>query len=131
MLVEISIVIIAAFIVVFVIGMLILLFQIRKTAREAEKFIETARQHIAPLSHDMAIIVNDSKKIVSSTKEQVEKIEQGVEAIRDTAFNLKSFEMEIQDRIQQPVVETASYIAAFLKVLYSVVKIFSKDKKKK
>lgn len=130
MLVEISIVIIAAFIVVFVIGMLILAFQLRRTAREAEKFIETARQHIAPLSHDMAIIVNDSKKIVDSAKAQVEKVEQGVEAIRDTAFNLKSFEMAIQERIERPIVETVSYITAFLKLLHSVINLFSRDKKK-
>ena len=71
MLLEISIGIIAVFVVVFVIGILIVSFQIRRTAKEAEKFIEMARQHIAPMSHDLAIILNDAKRITESIKQQV------------------------------------------------------------
>ena len=59
MILEISVAIIAFFVVVFVIGLLFVLVQIRRTAKEAEKLMDTSRQQIAPISHDLTIIVND------------------------------------------------------------------------
>lgn len=122
MILEISTLIIAIFIVIFVIGVLIAVFQIRRTSREAEKFLDAARQQIVPLSHDLTIILNDTKKIIQSVERQTGKVEQGVEAIKDTAINVKNFEGEIQKRIEQPLVEIAALISIVAKVLTGLIK---------
>jgi len=127
MLLEISVLIIAVFMVVLVIGILFTLSQIRKTAKEAEKFLDTARQQIVPISHDLTIILNDSKKIVQSIERQVGTVEQGVEAIKETAQNVRNFEAEIQERIEQPLIEISTLISAIARVLRGIVDYFHKD----
>ena len=128
MILEISILIIAVFIIIFVIGLLIALLQIRRTAKEAEKFLDTTRQQIVPISHDITIILNDTKKIVQSIERQVGKVEEGIEAIKDTALKVKSFEAEIQERIEEPLIEMATLIAAVTKVLHGIIDYFRKDR---
>ena len=128
MILEVSILVIAVFIVIFVIGLLIALSQFRKTAKEAEKFLDTTRQQIVPISHDLTIILNDMKRIVQSVERQVGKVEDGVDALKDTAINVKKFEAEIQDRIEQPLIETVTLISAIAKILRGIVEYFKKDK---
>lgn len=129
MLIEISVVVIAAFIVIFVIGLLIVLAQVRRTAKEAEKFLDTTRQHIVPISHDLTIILNDLKKIVSSIERQVQKVETGVDALKDTAVNVKNFEEEIQKRIEQPILEMTVLVTAITRILNSLFHHFRKEDK--
>ncbi len=129
MIFQISIIIIAAFIVIFVIGMLVVLFQVRRTAKEIEKFMEMARQQLAPLSHDMTIILSDARRIVDSVKVQTNKMESGFDAIRDVALNIKRMEMEFQDRVEEPLLEIAAFFTAFVSVFKGVANFFSKNKR--
>jgi len=131
MILEISVIIIASFIVILVIGLLVVLVQIRRTAKEAEKLMEISRQQIVPISHDLTIILNDTKRIVQSIERQVGKVEEGVGAIRDTAMNVKNFEEEIQERIEQPIIETVTLISAIAKVVSGIMDYFKKGKSKK
>ncbi|MBD3288802.1 DUF948 domain-containing protein [candidate division KSB1 bacterium] len=128
MLIEISVVIIAVFIVVFVIGMLIVLLQVRRTSKEAEKFLDTTRQQIVPVTHDIVIILNDVRKVISSVERQALKVETGVDALRDTAVNVKNFEEDIQKRIEQPILEMTVLITAIARILNSLFR-FGKHKK--
>ncbi|MFZ5516324.1 MAG: DUF948 domain-containing protein [Candidatus Zhuqueibacterota bacterium] len=121
MILEISVAIIAFFVVVFVIGLLIVLFQIRRTAIEAEKLLDTTRQHIAPLSHDLAIIFNDVKKIVESIKGQVEKVDEGVSDLREAARRISEFEKMLQEKLEKPIVEFSALFTAIAKLLRSLV----------
>jgi len=92
MILEISVAVIAFFVVIFVIGLLIALVQIRRTAKEAEKLMETSRQQIAPISHDLTIIVNDVKRIIQSIQKQMGMVEDGVGDIKDTVARITRFE---------------------------------------
>jgi len=121
MILEISVAIIAFFIVVFVIGLLIVLFQIRRTAIEAEKLLDTTRQHITPLSHDLAIIFNDVKKIVHSIQSQIEKVDEGVSDLREAARRISEFEKMLQEKLEKPIVEFSALFTAIAKLLRSLV----------
>lgn len=120
MITEISVAVIAFFIVVFVIGVLILFAQIRRTAKEAEKFLDSARQHIGPISHDLAIIFNDVKRITQSVQQQVGKVEKGVDEIKQIATRINEFEKLVQDKIEQPILAVASLIAAIAKPIRAI-----------
>ena len=126
MLVEISIVVIAVFIVIFVIGLLIALVQLRRTAREAEKLMETTRQQIVPISHDLTIVVNDVKRIVQSVQNQVGMVEQGVGNIKDAVNRISHIEKTITDRINQPIVEFAMLISAISRALKTFLEFMIK-----
>lgn len=126
MILEISVAVIAFFVVVFVVGLLIVLVQIRRTAREAEKLLETSRQHIAPISHDLAIVANDVKKIVQSIGSQVGKVEQGVDELKQTAVRISEFEKMLEEKIQQPFLEFAITVSALVKALQVFVGFWKK-----
>jgi uncharacterized protein YoxC len=128
MITEISVAVIAFFMVVFVIGLLIVLAQIRRTAKEAEKFLDTARQHISPISHDLTIIFNDVKRITNSVQQQMGKVEQGVDEIKQIATRINEFERIIQDKIEQPILAMASLIAAISKHIRAIVE-YRKEKR--
>jgi len=121
MILEISVAVIAFFIVVFVIGLLIALVQIRRTAKEAEKLLDTIRQHITPLSHDLTIIFNESKKIVQSVQQQVGKVEKGVDEIKQIATRINDFERLVQDKLEQPILAITTLIAALTKPIRALL----------
>ena len=112
MLLIISVTVIAAIMVVAVIALVPVLFQIRRTAREVEKILETARAQIAPLSHDLAIISHEVEGILQSIRRQVDKAEEGIDLARGTVVRLREFEEEILSRIEGPLLELATLVRA-------------------
>ena len=126
MLLEISVTVIAVFIVVFVMGLLITLVQIRRTAKEAEKLMETTRLQIAPITHDLTIVVNDVKRIVQSIQNQMGLVEHGIGEIKDTVVRINKFEKVIQEKLEQPIIEFATLISAFSKALRAFIEFWRK-----
>jgi uncharacterized protein YoxC len=124
MLLTISVTVIAAIMVVALIFQIPILLQIRRTAREAEKFLETSRTQIVPLSHDLTVILQEVKTILQSIHRQVDRVEESVTTVRDAATRLREFEEEILGGIEGPLLELAALIkaisqgvSAFLRVL--------------
>lgn len=124
MLLTISVTVIAAIMVVALIFQIPILLQIRRTAREAEKFLETSRTQIVPLSHDLTVIFQEVKTILQSIHRQVDRVEESVTTVRDAATRLREFEEEILGGIEGPLLELAALIkaisqgvSAFLRVL--------------
>lgn len=126
MILEISVAIIAFFIVIFVFGLLVSLVQIRRTAKEAEKLMETTRHQIAPISHDLTIIVNDVKRIVGSVQKQMGMVEHGVSEIKDTIARIDHFEKVVQDRLEQPILEFATLVSAISRILKAFTELWKK-----
>lgn len=126
MILEISVAVIAFFVVVFVTGLLIALVQIRRTAREAEKLMDMTRQQIVPISHDLTIIVNDFKRIVQSIQTQMGVVEQGVGDIKETVTRITEFEKVLQEKLQQPIIEFATLISAVSKAMRAFIEIWRK-----
>jgi uncharacterized protein YoxC len=56
MLLTISVTVIAASIVLLIVFMIPVLLQIRRTARELEKLIDTTRMQLVPVSHDLTAV---------------------------------------------------------------------------
>lgn len=124
MLLTISVTVIAAIMVVALIFQIPILLQIRRTAREAEKFLETSRTQIVPLSHDLTVIFQEVKTILQSIHRQVDRVEESVTTVRDAATRLREFEEEILGRVERPLLELSAVIravsqgvATFLRVL--------------
>ena len=105
---AISVTIIAAVIVGAVICLVPVLLQIRRTAREAEKVLETVRMQIVPLSHDLTVISAEVNVILQSIHRQAEKLEHSITTVRDTAERLREFEEDILERFEAPLFKLAA-----------------------
>lgn len=115
MLMSISVTVIAAFIVIFVVALIPVLLQLRRTAKEAEKLLETTRLQIAPIAHDVARVVDDVRDIVKQAQRQMGKVEESVEAVRDTVVKLRDVETLLRDRIEKPLLAIVGTVGALVK----------------
>jgi uncharacterized protein YoxC len=121
---TISVTVIAASIVILIIFLIPVLLQIRRTAREAEKTLETARTQIVPLSHDLTVISLEIKGIVQSIHRQVEKVEDGISTVGDAALRLREFEGRLERIVEGPLLEIVALsrgvirgVEVFLRIL--------------
>jgi uncharacterized protein YoxC len=97
-LVEVSIVIIAASIVLFIMVLIPVLIRVGSAAKEIARLVETARHHVAPITHDVAVIMTRAKDVSDSVSRQVVQIEGSIQ-------KYKAYEAVIDEKIARPLVE--------------------------
>ncbi len=112
MLLTISVTVIAASMLAVVIVLIPPILQISRTARETEKFFETARMQIVPLSHDLTVISTEVSGILQSIHRQVDKVEGGIAAVRDAAERLREFEEGVLTFVEGPLLKLATLVSA-------------------
>jgi len=84
-LLSISVTVIAAILVLILIFFIPVLLQVRRTAHEAEKLIDSVRLQVAPVSRDVGLISRDVKSIMQSIHRQVDRIEDGLEMLNQVS----------------------------------------------
>lgn len=124
MLLTISVTVIAASIVVVAIVLIPVILQIRRTAREAEKLLDTVRMQIVPLSHDLTIISKEVSGILQSIHRQVDRVEEGIATVRDAAERLREFEETVLTRVEEPLLELATLISAVSRGIGAFLRFF-------
>jgi len=124
MLLTISVTVIAASIVVVAIVLVPVILQIRRTAREAEKLLDTVRMQIVPLSHDLTIISKEVSGILQSIHRQVDRVEEGIATVRDAAERLREFEETVLTRVEEPLLELATLIRAVSRGIGAFLRFF-------
>ena len=126
MLQTISITVIAAAVVVVAIVLIPVILQIRRTACQAEKLLETVRTEIAPLSHDLAVISKEVSSIVQSIHRQVERVEDGIATVQDAAERLRDFEEAVLSIVGGPLLKVPTVISAVVRGIAAFVRFFRK-----
>ena len=107
-----SVAVIAAIMVAAVICLIPVLLQIRRTALQVEKIVETVRMEIVPLSHNLTVVSHTINGILESVHGQVDKLEDSVIAVRDGAERLREFEEDLIDRIERPLIGISTLLGA-------------------
>ncbi len=124
MLQTISVTVIAASIVVVAIVLIPAILQIRRTAREAEKFLEIARMQIVPLSHDLTVISKEVSSIVQSIHRQVDRVEEGIATVQDAAGRLREFEEAVLAIVEEPLLKLATLVSAVSRGILAFLRFF-------
>ena len=109
---TVSVSVIAAILVLVLIVLFPVLLQIRRTAREAEKLIESIRPHLAPISRDIGMISRDAKNIVQSIHRQVDRVEDGIETVHDMAVRVTEFQRQVQRKVEVPLLQLAAVLGS-------------------
>ena len=124
MLLTISVTVIAASIVAVAIVLIPLILQIRRTARETEKLLETARMQIVPLSHDLTVISAEVSGILQSIHRQVDKVEEGIATVRHAAERLREFEEGVLTIVEKPLLKLATVVSALSRGIGAFLRYF-------
>ena len=123
-LLTISVTVIAAILVLILIFLIPVLLQVRRAAHEAEKLIDSVRLQVAPVSRDVGLISRDVKSIVQSIHRQVDRVEDGIETVHDMAVRAKEFQIEVQRRIEEPLLQIVSVFSGVIRGIESIASIF-------
>jgi len=111
-LMTVSVTVITAIQVLVPIVLIPALLQVRRTAREAEKLIDSVRTQVAPLSRDMGVISRDVKSIVQSVHRQVDRVEDGIESVHGMAVRVTEFQREIQRKVEVPLLQVSAVLGS-------------------
>ena len=123
-LLTISVTVIAAIMVLALIFLIPVLFQVRRTAREAEKLIDSVHLQVAPVSRDITAISREVKSVIQSIHRQVDQVEDGIETVHDMAVRVKEFQIEVQRRIEEPMLQLAAVMGGVKRGFEVISSIF-------
>ena len=125
-LMAISVTVIAAIMVLGLILLIPILLQVRRTAKEAEKLIDSVRVQVTPISRDIGLISRDVQSIAQFIRRQADRVETGIETVRDMAVRVKECQVEIQRRIVKPLGMLISILGGFKQGVGSMARIVSR-----
>ena len=123
-LLSISVTVIAAILVLILIFFIPVLLQVRRTAHEAEKLIDSVRLQVAPVSHEITAISRELRSVIQSIHRQVDRVEDGIETVHDMAVRAKEFELEVKRRIEEPLLQLAAVLGGVRRGVEAIASIF-------
>ena len=89
--------------------------RIRNILNVVEQDVRELTSKALPVFENLEVITDKVKNITESIDEQVEVIRHSINSIREVADNVVEFERRVQERFEEPVLETIGTIAAIFK----------------
>jgi uncharacterized protein YoxC len=105
MLLEISVVVVAAFMSLTCVVLIIALVYVIKAVKSIERLAETVRPHVAPITHDITIITQKAAGIMESVQRQTAMIEESVTTFRDATRSVRHFQQNLLEKFTFPAVK--------------------------
>lgn len=95
--------------------LIVVLVRVREILTSVEKDVKELSSKAIPVFENLEVITEKVKNVSQSIDEQVEAVKHSVTSMREIADNVLEFERRIQNRIEEPVLETVSFLAALIK----------------
>lgn len=91
------------------------IIRIRNTLAVVEQDVRELTSKALPVFENLEIITDKIKSITENIDEQVEVVRNSINSIGEVAESVVEFERRIQERLEEPVMETIGTIAAIFK----------------
>jgi len=91
------------------------LVRVRNILTVVEQDVRELTSKALPVFENLEIITEKVKNIAESIDEQVEVVRHSIDSMREVADNVVDFERRVQERLEEPVMETIGTIAAIFK----------------
>lgn len=95
--------------------LIIVLVRVREFLTNVEKDVKELSSKAIPVFANLEVITEKIKNVTVNIDEQMEGVKQSIQSMKDIADNVVAFERRIQDRIEEPVLEAVSFLAAAVK----------------
>ena len=100
---------------VLCIYLITVIIRIRNILTVVEQDVRELTSKALPVFENLEVITDKVKNITESIDEQVEAVRHSINSIREVADNVVDFERRVQERLEEPVLETIGTIAAIFK----------------
>ncbi len=112
---DIVIIIALAAVAALCIYLIVVLSKVRSILTVVERDIKEISLKAMPVIENLEVITDKVKNVTETIDEQVDTIRSSINAIKGIADSIVEFEQRIQDRIEEPVMETVGTFAAIFK----------------
>ncbi len=98
--------------------------KMKTLAETTEKNIKEFSTRALPVLENMEVITSKLRTITENVDDQITIVRNSVQSIKTVTDNIVDFERRVQERIESPVMEVATYIGAISKGITLVLKRF-------
>ena len=98
-----------------------LLARLKTFLTGVERDLKEISTKAIPVFENLEIITEKVKSVTESIDSQVELVRHSINSIKEITDNIANFERRVQERIEEPVLETVSILAAFFKGIRAFV----------
>lgn len=95
--------------------LIILLIKVKEMLISVEKDVKEISSKAIPVFENLEIITSKFKNVAETVDEEVENIKESVKTMRVIADNIVTFERRLQDRVEVPIMEAASFFSAVVR----------------
>lgn len=106
---------------VLCIYMVTVLVRVRSILTVVERDFKELTSKAIPVFENLEVITEKVKNVTESIDEQVELVKNSILSIKEIAENVVDLERKIQERIEEPVLETVGAFAAIFKGIRTFV----------
>jgi len=91
------------------------LVRVRGILTEVEHDFKEMSSKAIPVFENLEVITNRVRNVSENIDEQVEMVKHSIRSVKEMTDSIVDFERRVQDRIEDPVLETVSVLAALYK----------------
>ena len=91
------------------------LIRVRGILTEVEHDFKEMSSKAIPVFENLEVITNKVRNVSENIDEQVEMVKNSIRSVKEIADSIVDFERRVQNRIEEPVLETVSVLAALFK----------------
>lgn len=95
--------------------LIVVLVRVREILASVEKDVKELSSKAIPVFTNLEVITDKVKNVTTSIDEQVEAVKHSISSMKEIVDNVVEFERRIQERIEEPVLEAVSFLAAAVK----------------
>jgi uncharacterized protein YoxC len=94
---------------------IVVLARVRKALDSLEKETRELTGRAAPVLENLEAVTARAKSIAESIDDQVGSVQESFTSIRQVADDIVALERRVQDRVEGPILDAVSFIAALIK----------------
>ena len=95
--------------------LILVLARVRTIMTNVEKDVKELSSKAIPVFENLEIITAKIKNVTESIDEQVTMVKDSIRTVKDVADNIVRFERRVQERIEEPVLDTVSVFVSIVK----------------
>lgn len=95
--------------------LIVVLVRVRDVLTSVEQDVKELSAKAIPVFANLEVITEKIKNVTANIDEQMEGVRQSIQSVKEIADSVVAFEREIQQRIEEPVLETVSFVVAAFK----------------
>jgi uncharacterized protein YoxC len=95
--------------------LIIVLVRMREILTSVEKDVKELTSKAVPVFSNLEVITDKFKNVTANIDEQVQGVKESIQSVKEIADSIVAFERQIQQRIEEPVLEAVSFLAAAVK----------------